>query len=66
MLPGPTPGAAVPESRTQSYPSAEDVTVFPHPDNTRYYFGGQANSIGQVNAALSLAIRGTEQLPARG
>src|SRR5215469_2693220 len=29
--------------------ASEDVTVFPHPDNTRYYFGGQANSIGQVN-----------------
>ena len=28
---------------------ANDVTVFPHPDNTRYYLGGQANSIAQIN-----------------
>ncbi len=32
--------------------SAEDVTIFPHPDNTFYYFGGQANSIGQVNGGF--------------
>ena len=29
--------------------SSESVTVFPHPDNTRYYLGGQANSIAQAN-----------------
>jgi high affinity Mn2+ porin len=40
-------------------PSAEDVTVFPHPDNTRYYLGGQANSIGQVNARFHSPYQGT-------
>jgi high affinity Mn2+ porin len=47
-------------SRQQvSSPSAEDVTVFPHPDNTRYYLGGQANSIGQVNARFHSPYEGT-------
>ncbi len=46
-------------------PSAEDVTVFPHPDNTRYYLGGQANSIAQVNARFHSPYQGTNSfLPA--
>jgi hypothetical protein len=50
-------------SREQvSAPSAEDVTVFPHPDNTRYYLGGQANSIGQVNARFHSPYEGTNSL----
>jgi high affinity Mn2+ porin len=39
--------------------SSEDVTVFPHPVNTRYYLGGQANSIGQVNARFHSPYEGT-------
>ena len=39
--------------------SAEDVTVFPHPADTRYYLGGQANSIGQVNARFHSPYEGT-------
>jgi high affinity Mn2+ porin len=49
------------EGRTRAaapVPSAEDVTVFPHPDNTRYYLGGQANSIGQVNASFHSPYEG--------
>ncbi|MBV8436790.1 MAG: carbohydrate porin [Silvibacterium sp.] len=38
--------------------SSEAVTVFPHPDNTRYYLGGQANSIGQVNASFHSPYEG--------
>ena len=38
--------------------SSEDVSVFPHPVNTRYYFGGQANSIGQVNARFHSPYQG--------
>jgi hypothetical protein len=38
---------------------ASNVTVFPHPDNTRYYLGGQANSIGQVNARFHSPYQGT-------
>jgi hypothetical protein len=45
--------------------SSEDVTVFPHPVNTRYYFGGQANSIGQVNARFHSPYQGPNSfLPA--
>jgi high affinity Mn2+ porin len=45
--------------------SSEDVTVFPHPANTRYYFGGQANSIGQVNARFHSPYQGPNSfLPA--
>jgi len=45
--------------------SSEDVAVFPHPVNTRYYFGGQANSIGQVNARFHSPYQGTNSfLPA--
>src|SRR5271170_5700273 len=39
--------------------SSEDVKVFPHPDNTRYYLGGQANSIGQVNPRFHSPYEGT-------
>src|SRR5277367_1867244 len=39
--------------------SSEDVTVFPHPDNTRYYLGGQANSIAQVNPRFHSPYEGT-------
>ena len=39
--------------------SSEAVTVFPHPDNTRYYVGGQANSIGQVNDSFHSPYEGT-------
>jgi len=45
--------------------SSEQVTVFPHPDNTRYYIGGQANSIGQVNDRFHSPYQGTNSfLPA--
>jgi high affinity Mn2+ porin len=39
--------------------SSEEVTVFPHPDNTWYYFAGQANSIGQVNPRFHSPYQGT-------
>jgi len=46
-----------------SAPSASgDVTIFPHPDNTRYYFGGQANSIGQVNDHFHSPYEGPNSL----
>jgi hypothetical protein len=39
--------------------SAADVTVFPHPDNTWWYFAGQANIIAQANPPFHSPYVGT-------
>jgi high affinity Mn2+ porin len=40
-------------------PASEDVTFFPHPDNTRWYLAGQANIIGQMNGKFHSPYEGT-------
>jgi high affinity Mn2+ porin len=39
--------------------SSEDVTVFPHPTDTRYYFGGQSNIIFQAHPTFHSPYEGT-------
>src|ERR1700739_2692980 len=42
-----TPQAHLPTSAPPQ--PSESLTVFPHPDNTRWYIAGQANSIFQAH-----------------
>ena len=39
--------------------TSTDVTVFPHPDNTWWYFGGQANIIVQAHPNFHSPYKGT-------
>jgi hypothetical protein len=51
---GPSPHADTPEAGEQ--PS---FTFFPHPDNTRYWISGQANSIFQMHGNFHSPYQGT-------
>ncbi|HEX3471810.1 MAG TPA: carbohydrate porin [Silvibacterium sp.] len=45
---------------------ANDVTVFPHSDNTRYYLGGQANIIFQAHPPFHSPYQGPNSLNGAG
>ncbi|HEX3472191.1 MAG TPA: porin, partial [Silvibacterium sp.] len=45
---------------------ANDVTVFPHPDNTRYYLGGQANIIFQAHPPFHSPYQGPNSFNGAG
>jgi len=46
--------------------SSEDVTVFPHPANTRYYVGGQSNIIFQAHPPFHSLYEGTNSFHGAG
>jgi hypothetical protein len=46
--------------------SANDVTVFPHPDSTRWYLAGQANSIFQAHPNFHSPYEGPNSLHGAG
>jgi high affinity Mn2+ porin len=45
---------------------AEVVTIFPHPDSTRWYIGGQTNFIGQAHPNFHSPYEGTNSFRAGG
>lgn len=47
-------------------PSPTDLTVFPHPDNTRWYLAGQANIIGQAHPNFHSPYEGPNSFRAGG
>lgn len=47
-------------------PDPADVTFFPHPDNTRWYIAGQANSILQAHPNFHSPYEGTNSFRAGG
>ena len=50
----------------QSPDPANDVSVFPHPDNTRWYIAGQANIIAQAYPNFHSPYEGTNSLQGQG
>jgi hypothetical protein len=61
-----------PDQTHQSTPAtspadpASELTIFPHPDNTRWYIGGQANGIGQAHPNFHSPYEGPNSFRAGG
>ncbi len=53
-----------PEAQAAGQPAA--LTMFPHPDATRYYLAGQANIIFQAHGPFHSPYKGTNSLLGRG
>lgn len=60
----PTPSAGEPDAAGAD--TADPSTVFPHPDNTRWYVAGQINLISQGHPAFPAAYSGPNSLHAYG
>jgi len=54
--------AGQPQPPQQPPPSAGQVTVYPHPDNTWWYFAGQANIIFQAHPSFHSPYQGANSL----
>jgi hypothetical protein len=54
------------DSRAPAESAPESITVFPHPDNTRWYIAGQANIIFQAHPAFHSPYQGPNSFTARG
>lgn len=58
--------AQAPESAPTPAPKGGRLTVFPHPDNTRWYIAGQANFIGQAHPNFHSPYEGVNSFRAGG
>ena len=61
----PKPASASSETPEQT-PEAPALTMFPHPDTTRYFIAGQANIIFQSHGPFHSPYEGTNSLLSRG
>jgi len=59
-------GASAQAPRSPDPGSSEPATIFPHPDNTRWYWGGQVNIIAQGHPPFDAAYSGPNSLHAYG
>src|SRR5215470_476121 len=64
------PAFAQPDPATSALPDAPSAdtptTMFPHPENTRYFIAGQANIIFQAHGPFHSPYDGPNSLQARG
>ncbi len=61
QVPSETPSAPEPTTAPAT-PEAEVLTMFPHPDGTRYWVSGQANSIFQMHGHFRSPYEGPNSL----
>ncbi|HEX5235453.1 MAG TPA: carbohydrate porin [Silvibacterium sp.] len=63
---GYTPAPQQESAKPSPAPPPAPVTVFPHPDNTRWYLAGQANVIGQAHPNFHSPYEGANSFHAGG
>jgi high affinity Mn2+ porin len=60
--PTPSPGQSSPSSTANNSSSGDRLTVFPHPNTTRYWISGQANVVFQWHPTFPAQYTGTNSL----